>query len=540
MRLKMEKRLEESREVIVQRLLKEEMRHVFLAELLVEQTRSQMEGLFQRYPMVWKNRPKENPTVHQRLSDSNFKNSFIMSYSYLFLVESQTNEEMQQEIIQILRKIRPLYARKLKGCRTVIPFSFMEGLSGDKHFKNTIETIKELSILDYWMNAKGLSMALSPEFYRHYQKQFKLVETAFYRNMIDGTTVFSSEEEKKQVLEKLKQFEAGISQSFASYLKACWHQIVNDRAYEKTLLSEGLGLFLYPYLTFFVPTLSLKENELHLIFMNILFCLENQPEIEEINADESRWISEIQALIPYALIQALTVKLIEDNRKQFFDSIQVKEVALARQLEKENKSLAKELMGAKKDHKKMVREVNQLELKTKKTVKEAVATERALSLTLERRVNRLQTENEALKEQLEQMKRQLETLQSEKEEAQEMIEELMANDEACLDEQLAIFNHPSVLFVGGFPSVMERLRGMLPSCKYFECGESVNDDFFTGVQRIYLMKRYVNHGMMNQVIKNVPQAPIYEVPYSNLKRIVQVMMDSAEKTNERKKEDLTA
>ena len=154
-------------------------------------------------------------------------------------------------------------------------------------------------------------------------------------------------------------------------------------------------------------------------------------------------------------------------------------------------------------------------------IKQEIEKEHSLNRELERTLKRTQYEKERLESELERMKKELQQLKEENQTLKENIQFLSSeeNETESLNIELELINHPSTLFIGGFPTVMNRLKEKMPHCKYFECGTKVKDDFFKGVERAYIMTRYVDHGMVYQAEKNLPNVSIKGISTTNLSRI---------------------
>ncbi len=76
------------------------------------------------------------------------------------------------------------------------------------------------------------------------------------------------------------------------------------------------------------------------------------------------------------------------------------------------------------------------------------------------------------------------------------------------------------MIVGGATPTVQKLKKILPNCKYFEVDKRYNDQYFNGVKLAILLTNILNHGMTRKLDKHCPQIKKKSLSMTNVDLIV--------------------
>lgn len=198
-------------------------------------------------------------------------------------------------------------------------------------------------------------------------------------------------------------------------------------------------------------------------------------------------------------MEYLAAKTHEKNRNLLFKLSDTTDLITLRQLETELNEMKKRLKNEKQQQKELTKTLNVLKAEQSKAILQAVAEKEKNLIEANRVISKQAQENEALKSELEKYKALVEVLQT------QLIEQAEVNhlDEAFTlsEEALSHLNQPSILFVGGHPNTVHRLKTLLPLAKFFEIDKNYDAQFSKTIRQVFIFGDYVNHGMVYQVSK---------------------------------------
>ena len=92
----------------------------------------------------------------------------------------------------------------------------------------------------------------------------------------------------------------------------------------------------------------------------------------------------------------------------------------------------------------------------------------------------------------------------------------MSDDENVDKEKLT-----EIMIVGGATPTIQKLKRILPNCKYFEVDKKYNDQYFQGVKFAILLTNILNHSMTKKLDKHCPKAKKKSVTVTNVDLIIE-------------------
>ena len=204
--------------------------------------------------------------------------------------------------------------------------------------------------------------------------------------------------------------------------------------------------------------------------------------------------------------------LIKENREFFLQSYTLKDQMISKQLEKEVDLLKRDLKSLKEVNKSLKRTINKQKLVQEKAHKRQLKNLQTMLITTTREKERLQQEIVRLKNKCEQLEF---TLKNEDEQQD-------VNHEIILSEVIDVnkINKAEIMIVGGARQTIQKLKRVLPNCKYFEVDKKYNDQYFNGVKLAILLTNILNHGMTKKLDKHCPQVIKKSVSATNVELII--------------------
>ena len=255
--------------------------------------------------------------------------------------------------------------------------------------------------------------------------------------------------------------------------------------------------------------------------MTLLLCTDGDNLIEEEGAsieigDLVLPISELEAfeellneLLPYFVMS----QVMKENREFFFRSYTLKDQMISKQLEKEVELLKRDLKSVKETNKLLKLSLSEEKLNQEKMYKLQLKQLRSNLMTTMHEKERLEKELENLKERC----AQLESIIKEPSEAEEQVYEMTLEQSVDVSE----INKAEIMIVGGATPTIQKLKRILPNCKYFEVDKKYNDQYFQGVKFAILLTNILNHSMTKKLDKHCPKAKKKSVTVTNVDLIIE-------------------
>ena len=444
-----------------------ENREVFLAYVLAKCKFSTIEGLHRRFPLVWKQRDQYKYYKHVCLERPSLKEEYKLKCAYCLFEASKEDSIIFNVLFEELYKqYGPLYKqlKKYYGRSKLISDTGIDELNY-QYFKYQLTKPNSIT--------------------------FKRVKH-FYR-------------------------------SYSDYLGQNVVDVLNDkleRCYQEEKLSSNIqwmrDLGLIDQHTVYRLTITDVYQ-----LMTLLLCTDGDNLIEEEGAsieigDLVLPISELEAfeellneLLPYFVMS----QVMKENREFFFRSYTLKDQMISKQWEKEVELLKRDLKSVKETNKLLKLSLSEEKLNQEKMYKLQLKQLRSNLMTTMHEKERLEKELENLKERC----AQLESIIKEPSEAEEQVYEMTLEQSVDVSE----INKAEIMIVGGATPTIQKLKRILPNCKYFEVDKKYNDQYFQGVKFAILLTNILNHSMTKKLDKHCPKAKKKSVTVTNVDLIIE-------------------
>lgn len=530
---------------------------VFLAREFATLLESQIEGLHRRFPMAWAHRERFPYFRHLFFRDTNLAVEIRRNVAYCLLKESETNEALNQAIYDMINRrfsgANCFWRGKEPIPAIIVLKKWTKPLFRTEDVKVPIlELLFKISILDYFVlrhqidyrafgpdmsseGAEALTGALG-----EITLQLKDYERSSVTHLADSRSItprFRLELLKdpeyyfRPTVEKqLTQYEAYLGTKLKTYLQNYLEREPSSFTQEtispiEFSLKNWLAHQALDRISTKEQSIVIEDSDAFAIFSNALLLFgEYKGDIlaqENENYDNSltnhltsplrNFLDEtLHGLIaPYFL-----TKYYEDSRDKLFEFYQSSDTVSLKQTEQKISDLESDFQDAKMEVsalKQLLLRANQeLESRLKKETKQL----KEVAVKEAQQAQKLQAELEKANRTIKQLTEQKESLQTGLDLAMSQIqtnETLEMLDPVYLDK--------TVLFVGGSPNLVKKMKKRWPDCRYYELAETVSPEFLRGSRYIFVLVEMVNHPMVREARLASPQAKVSIVDATNLDRI---------------------
>lgn len=225
--------------------------------------------------------------------------------------------------------------------------------------------------------------------------------------------------------------------------------------------------------------------------------------------------------LPFVYLLLQMGKTHDENRRLFYQYYHPNHSSITKKLEHELKTTQQALTQEQHHVQQLKNQIQTLKESHQSELQRRLKSQQDALLQSERENQQLQKEIEDLKQLLKQQK-------AKNHPSNDGVSLIKDNhsltnphlNEGVDDELDLLLNQANLLIIGGYPVTINRLKERLPNCKYYECDMTFKDQFFQGIEHAFIMKNYVNHGMVYKVRKVCPDIPFYEIDATNPDRIL--------------------
>lgn len=494
-----------------------ENRAVFLAYVLAKCNFSTIEGLHRRFPLVWQRRDQYKYYKHVCLERPSFKEEYQLKFAYCLFEEAEHDQDIFNVLFDILYKQYPLLYKELKknySRHNLLPDMDLEKLMSQKDQSNQ-DYLIYLSVFDFFIQKLEVKISEGEQYYQLKQRCDKLQHT-----------ILEFEEESYQYLKQNLTQPSSISfkqiknfcRSYSDYLGQSIIDVLNSKLIlfnqnKKSQWLHELGLMNQEF------SHRLTASDVYQLIA-LLLCTDEDDscdeDVEIIKVGDyvlpvpifEAFEESLNELLPYFVMS----QLIKENREFFLQSYTLKDQMISKQLEKEVDLLKRDLKSLKEVNKSLKRTINKQKLVQEKAHKRQLKNLQTMLITTTREKERLQQEIVRLKNKCEQLEF---TLKNEDEQQD-------VNHEIILSEVIDVnkINKAEIMIVGGATQTIQKLKRVLPNCKYFEVDKKYNDQYFNGVKLAILLTNILNHGMTKKLDKHCPQVIKKSVSATNVELII--------------------
>lgn len=502
-----------------------ENREVFLAYVLANCKFSTIEGLHRRFPLVWKRRDQYKYYKHVCFERPSLKEEYKLKCAYCLFEASKEDSTIFNVLFEELYKQYGALYKELKkryGRSQLISDTGLEIFMKNQELTNQADLI-DLSILDFFLEKLEVRYQETKFF-----QQLKETCEEFQRKVLDfeleidelNYQYFKHQLMKpnSMTFKRVKHFYRGYS----DYLGQNVVDVLNDKlemSYQEEKLSSNiqwmrdLGL-IDQHTVYRLTTADVYQ------LITLVLCTdgENLTEEEEASVEIGNLvlsISELEVfeqllneLLPYFVMY----QVMKENREFFFRSYTLKDQMISNQLEKEVNLLKRDLKSVKETNKLLNLSLSEEKLNQEKTYKLQLKQLQSTLMTTIHEKERLEKELENLKERC----AQLESIVKEQSEAEEQVYEMTLEQSVDVSE----INKAEIMIVGGATPTIQKLKRILPNCKYFEVDKKYNDQYFQGVKFAILLTNILNHSMTKKLDKHCPKAKKKSLTVTNVDLII--------------------
>lgn len=502
-----------------------ENREVFLAYVLANCNFSTIEGLHRRFPLVWKQRDQYKYYKHVCFERPSLKEEYKLKCAYCLFEASNEDltifnvlfEELYKQYGALYKELKKRYGRS-KSISDEGLVTFLK----DKKSVSRIHLI-ELSVLDFFLEKLEVSYQETNLF-----KQLKGTYEGVQRKVLDfelevdelNYQYFKHQLTKpnSMIFKRIKHF----CRSYSDYLGQNLVDFLNDKLeafYQEETLSpliqwmKELGL-IEQHTVYRVTTADVYQ------LVALLLCTDDENLTEEEGASIEIGnlvlpISELEAfeqllneLLPYFVMH----QVMKENREFFFQAYTLTDRMISKQLEKEVDLLKRDLKSVKEINKSLKLSLSKEKSTQEKTYKVQLKELQFTLMTMMHENKRLEKELENIKEKYE----HLESTLKGQSETEEQVYEMTLEESVDVSE----INKAEIMIVGGATPTIQKLKRILPNCKYFEVDKKYNDQYFQGVKFAILLTNILNHSMTKKLDKHCPQVRKKSVTVTNVDLII--------------------
>lgn len=499
-----------------------ENREVFLAYVLARYNFSTIEGLYHRFPLVWQRRDKYKYYRHVCLERPLLKEEYKVKFAYCLFEAANDDQTIFNALFDELYKQNPRFYKEIKNklgkhpvLKEVELKKFIYQEKPDEQ-----EFLIYLSVLDFFLEKQGVNYEVKNTFntlkksvLEKEQIFFEFEEESYFylkNQLVKSNSLFS-----KRIKSFCRGYSDYLGKNVVDFLNAKLESFFQSAESHKVIQwLKDLGLWTQRM------DYRLTQADVYQL-MALLLCTD---EDEEYGTDEEQTVRLGEFVLPMPIFVAFEQSLYEllpyfvlsnimqKNREFFLQSCHTKDPSISKQLEKEVNRLKHELTRVKEmntDLKSLLgKQKDALEKANKTKMKELEST---LITTLK--------EKERLEQELISLQGEYATLKLSIKEGSPSVNHMT---EIVVDEALDIekINCPEVMIVGGATPTVQKLKKILPNCKYFEVDKRYNDQYFNGVKLAILLTNILNHGMTRKLDKHCPQIKKKSLSMTNVDLIV--------------------
>ncbi len=494
-----------------------ENRAVFLAYVLAKCNFSTIEGLHRRFPLVWQRRVQYKYYKHVCFERPSFKEEYQLKFAYCLFEEAEHDQDIFNVLFDILYKQYPLIYKELKknySRHHLLPDMDLEKLIIREDQINQ-DYLIYLSVFDFFIQKLEIKISEGEQYHQLKQYCDKLQHT-----------ILEFEEESYQYLKQnltqpssipFKQIK-NFCRSYSEYLGQNIIDVLNSKLIlfnqdKKSHWLHELGLMNQEF------SYRLTASDVYQLIALLLctdeddFCDE---EVEQIKMGDfiipisvfEAFEHSLDEVLPYFVMG----KMVKENREFFMQSYTLKDQVVSKQLEKEVNSLKRDLKSLKEVNKNLKGTISKQKSLHEKAYKSQLKEMQSTLIETTREKERMEKELVSLKNKVEQLELSL---------SQE-VEEPNHTSEIIIDEQVdvSLINKAEIMIVGGATPTIQKLKRILPNCKYFEVDKKYNDQYFKGVKLAILLTNILNHGMTKKLDKHCPQIVKKSVSATNVELII--------------------
>lgn len=506
-------------------------REVFLAEILATSNFSTIQGLHHRFPMAWSHREQFPFYKHKYFERSLLKQEYRLKLSYCLFEEAHEDSVLFNALFEELYKT---YASMYKDLKKKVRNSkcLNESLLKeliDRYVKAHSDKgwIKTLAVLDFFVEKLSVKYQKESTFLEYEQKLKHEISKYLASNAERQTANYYElclelSQQNSSLVKNMKKF----YRAYSEYLGENILEVLNQEIaslYKKTS-PEDLGIAWLKELGVLeeASLYYLTLSDVYQLFALVLYTpypdLEEASEIElvqlgnyEISALElSMFDKRLKEAIPYFMVY----QTFKYNRDFFLQSYSINHQTMIDALQSDVKRYRRELQNMKKVNASLEENLNH-QKKRHETELQSKIKELNKSIIL------LNREKEQLLKQLSQLQDHCQRLQPSEEiialETEELVTSSQEQDETFSLDQI---NTAEILIVGGATPTIQKLKRILPDCKYFEVDKRYNNQFFNGVKVAILLTNILNHGMTNRLDKLCPDIIKRPVAATNIELII--------------------
>lgn len=520
----------------------DDCRYFFRAWILKQEiTFSQLDGLKRKYPKAWLNRKSYPFYQHAYAKDLDLEQEYYFNLVYCLVEYAKENEQLRNDLIPFYIKhskdVNAIFKRNVKTPDSLMKKIQQICLAFAFQQLEVSEVLFNLSIYDVFMEI--YSFPLEGELVENFIDFYNEASCNFFKmfgaNRLFKIKIFAEPLRTKQgkvfqfLTEYAKRVSTILEEPVISYLKRELSSLSDGKRYisienQNEVLwdvKNGLNMGTENDL---VNTLSYNEV-LEIMAMMAFSCsIEpfkdgTMPALSDEQWEKLLTFAKNQLLV-YAM-EYLIAKTHEKNRQLLFKLSDTTDLVALRQLESDLNDTKKKLRQEKDQRTELERSVKKLKQEQSQIISKEVAKQEKCLIEANQLISKQAQEIDELRLELEKYKLFADVLNSQLSQVHPIDE---SNDSFLSEEVLILTNQSSVLFVGGHPKLVSRLKGLLPNAKFFEIDKNYDVQFCQSIEQIFILGDYVNHGMVYRVSKYI-DAPKRVLFGSNVNQLIQQCAD---------------
>lgn len=518
---------------------------IFLSHLLAKKSTTQLEGIFNRFPLIWVQRTKFPHSEHFLLNDPVLKTEFFKKFAYALIEVANQDLEIQKELHRILKQLNPSLVKKIQN--SPLPQLNQTNLIIDLIAKKTNHSVptllSELALIDYWMT--------------YYKKEYLLSDklTNFLEKEITPTLKSNTQKSKNQSLHHqlisdkngkenpwfkryFKQFETYLGEPLSRYLTAIsndfTHYFYSSNHERLTSLDyQFYNMLLDDRLLIHGHTSTLNQQDALEVFARVfrqvmVFHRTVEKKIEanlalstnththpiDLNEIDQSLMPEFKTLLPLALLDYLIYKNKTNDRTAFYsltESQLMRSESVRKTLEKQTRQLEKFEQLVEQ----LTQQLNQYKETKQAELQQALLKKEQILLEQERQIEKLQKNYQTLESDYQALKERYQDLLS-------SVEEQVSSDTEDLPllNPLTSEDQTEILIIGGAPSLIQRLKEQLPQSQFYGWNQTLPQLTSKPIKYGFILKRLVNHTMVRQIQKQLPTIELIDLETINPSRIL--------------------
>lgn len=522
-------------------------------------TFSQLEGLKRRFPQAWLKREDYPFYRHACFKSISLQLEYRFNLCYCLVEYSRENIELFRELkgffMNYNKKITQEMKNRQRGKKIVLNGVQNLILAYNNQKKFGMQECTEMVLADYL--AESFSIPYPESFKEEYFEIFNEVSLDIIQSFGNGSILnfYTLPESIRKKKGKTYQFFQECYQRYSNYLNQPLSKYLNtqlkrlldlseneeennDRGlvasmvlfgiippscYRETCLSmsEIFEILAAVTLNYGIPTSVMEETTQRSRADNLVtWGVDENGDITEKAWKELFHVYD-KDMIPYAL-EYLLAKAHNDNRDLFFKLTDTSDLISLKSLETEIKQQHESLKDERQKNKRLEKQLSTIQTQQQQKIKEATVKVQKELIETNQKLTKKTNEVEQLASELEQCKELIKLLQTQLSEQTPQSEEEVTL--TLSDEKKSLLNQPSILFLGGHPTTIHRLKRVLPSCKFFEVDKTYDSQFLKNVKQVFIFVNYVNHGMVYQINKEL-SVPKRVLIGTNINQILKQCLD---------------